>query len=228
MRPTVVERWEALCCPPVPSPSSSPTSRVRRALGGAPKAMAIAVPRHYELLDDSITKHGGVRPVEQGEGDSVVGGVRPSVRRRRRRPRCPACLRRRTWPEGGPAAGAHGRPHRRSTAARRAQLLRPDRHPLRPHPLDRFGGQGLVSDARQRLVVAELPAGVARRPRGAPAQGSRPAGAGLAARPRGISRPPAAAFARRVRHNLPVHLTPLIGRRTESPTWRPGSATTGS
>ena len=32
-----------------------------------------AIARHYELLDAAITLHGGVRPVEQGEGDSVVG-----------------------------------------------------------------------------------------------------------------------------------------------------------
>jgi len=38
-----------------------------------PEAMAVAVPRHYELLDEAIARHGGVRPVEQGEGDSVVG-----------------------------------------------------------------------------------------------------------------------------------------------------------
>ena len=35
-------------------------------------ALAAAVPRHYELLDHAIASHGGVRPVEQGEGDSVV------------------------------------------------------------------------------------------------------------------------------------------------------------
>ena len=39
----------------------------------APDAMGRAVPRHYYLLDEAITSHGGVRPVEQGEGDSVVG-----------------------------------------------------------------------------------------------------------------------------------------------------------
>ena len=37
-----------------------------------PEALAVAVPRHYEILDEAITAHGGVRPVEQGEGDSVV------------------------------------------------------------------------------------------------------------------------------------------------------------
>ncbi|TIN49186.1 MAG: adenylate/guanylate cyclase domain-containing protein, partial [Mesorhizobium sp.] len=41
--------------------------------------MGAAIARHYELLDAAITLHGGVRPVEQGEGDSVVGAfARPS------------------------------------------------------------------------------------------------------------------------------------------------------
>ena len=35
-------------------------------------AMPAAVSRHYEILEEAIAAHGGVRPVEQGEGDSVV------------------------------------------------------------------------------------------------------------------------------------------------------------
>jgi predicted ATPase/class 3 adenylate cyclase len=35
-------------------------------------AMAAAVARHYEILDAVVTEHGGMRPVEQGEGDSTV------------------------------------------------------------------------------------------------------------------------------------------------------------
>ncbi|MGH3898279.1 MAG: LuxR C-terminal-related transcriptional regulator [Pseudonocardiaceae bacterium] len=38
----------------------------------APEAMSAAVGRHYELLDEAIARHGGVRPLEQGEGDSAV------------------------------------------------------------------------------------------------------------------------------------------------------------
>jgi predicted ATPase/class 3 adenylate cyclase/DNA-binding CsgD family transcriptional regulator len=34
--------------------------------------MAAAVARHYEILDAAVTRHGGVRPLEQGEGDSLV------------------------------------------------------------------------------------------------------------------------------------------------------------
>ena len=35
-------------------------------------AMAAAIARHYELLASAVSAHGGVRPVEQGEGDSIV------------------------------------------------------------------------------------------------------------------------------------------------------------
>jgi predicted ATPase/class 3 adenylate cyclase len=44
-----------------------------------PTRMSLGVSRHYEILDDVIAAHGGVRPVEQGEGDSVVAAfARPS------------------------------------------------------------------------------------------------------------------------------------------------------
>src|SRR5260370_27448 len=36
------------------------------------EAMAQAVRRHYEIVGDAVARNGGVRPVEQGEGDSVV------------------------------------------------------------------------------------------------------------------------------------------------------------
>jgi predicted ATPase/class 3 adenylate cyclase/DNA-binding CsgD family transcriptional regulator len=39
----------------------------------APEAMASAIDRHYELLGEAIGRHGGAQPIEQGEGDSVVG-----------------------------------------------------------------------------------------------------------------------------------------------------------
>jgi predicted ATPase/class 3 adenylate cyclase len=38
----------------------------------AADAMGAAIRRHYRLLDAAIALHGGVRPQEQGEGDSVV------------------------------------------------------------------------------------------------------------------------------------------------------------
>jgi class 3 adenylate cyclase len=38
----------------------------------ASEAMGAAIRRHYQLLDAAVALHGGVRPQEQGEGDSVV------------------------------------------------------------------------------------------------------------------------------------------------------------
>jgi class 3 adenylate cyclase len=38
-----------------------------------PDAMAEAVAHHYDILDEAITQHSGLRPTEQGEGDTVVG-----------------------------------------------------------------------------------------------------------------------------------------------------------
>ena len=38
-----------------------------------PEAMASAVAQSYAALDRAIVEHDGVRPIEQGEGDSVVG-----------------------------------------------------------------------------------------------------------------------------------------------------------
>ncbi len=35
-------------------------------------AMELAVKRHYEIIDQLVTRHGGMRPEEQGEGDSTV------------------------------------------------------------------------------------------------------------------------------------------------------------
>ena len=39
----------------------------------APTLMGAAIARHYEILDVAVATHGGVRPQEQGEGDSIVG-----------------------------------------------------------------------------------------------------------------------------------------------------------
>jgi class 3 adenylate cyclase len=38
----------------------------------APTVMPEAIARHYEILDEAIARHAGVRPVQQGEGDSVL------------------------------------------------------------------------------------------------------------------------------------------------------------
>lgn len=38
----------------------------------APDEMSAIVSRHYQILDAAVVAHGGVRPQEQGEGDSIV------------------------------------------------------------------------------------------------------------------------------------------------------------
>ena len=43
-----------------------------RLWANAPTAMPDAIARHDEILDEVIARHRGVRPVEQGEGESVV------------------------------------------------------------------------------------------------------------------------------------------------------------
>ena len=43
-----------------------------RAWESGPDDMAAGVARHYELLDRAVVAHDGYRPIEQGEGDSMV------------------------------------------------------------------------------------------------------------------------------------------------------------
>jgi class 3 adenylate cyclase len=57
---------------------------VRRLWDSGDAAVAQAIARHYETLDIAITANCGSRPVEQGEGDSVVAAFeRPSDAARR-------------------------------------------------------------------------------------------------------------------------------------------------
>ncbi len=50
-----------------------------RAWQAAPEAMTAPVARHYEILDSAIAVHGGMRPQEQGEGDSIVAVFRTAA-----------------------------------------------------------------------------------------------------------------------------------------------------
>ena len=73
-------------------------------------AMAHAIARHYELLDAAISSHDGVRPLEQGEGDSVVAAFsRASTRCGAAR--CAARPLLEPWPMES-TEGAHGGAHR--------------------------------------------------------------------------------------------------------------------
>ena len=87
-------------------------------VGGAPEAMAVAIARHYELLDEAIVGHGGVRPVEQGEGDSVVGAFSRASDAVAAAVAAQRAFARRAVAGGRRAAGADGGAHRRGAAAR--------------------------------------------------------------------------------------------------------------
>ena len=51
-----------------------------RAWTADPDGAVSAVVRHYEILDSVVARHGGFRPIDQGEGDSIVAAfARPSA-----------------------------------------------------------------------------------------------------------------------------------------------------
>lgn len=63
-------------------------------------AMPRAVARHYEILDEAIARHGGARPVEQGEGDSVVAAFTRAADALAAALEAQRALLREEWPEG--------------------------------------------------------------------------------------------------------------------------------
>ena len=118
-----------------------------------PDAMAAAIARHYEVLDDAIAAHNGVRPVEQGEGDSVVGAFA-------RASDALAAARRRAARAAAPRPGRTARELavRMAIHTGEAELrdegnyFGPDRHPLRAPASDRRrrAGARLGRDRRPR------------------------------------------------------------------------------
>jgi predicted ATPase/class 3 adenylate cyclase/DNA-binding CsgD family transcriptional regulator len=126
---------------------------------GDEELMRAAIARHCELLGAAIELHGGVRPVEEGEGDSVVGAFgRPSdavaaaldVQR---------AFAEESWPDGGVLrvrlalhtgeAQLRGQGGYRGRAVSRGARLRAVAH----------GGQTVLSDATRDLVADRLPSG---------------------------------------------------------------------
>jgi class 3 adenylate cyclase len=76
-----------------------------------PEAMATAIARHYEILERAISDAGGVRPVEQGEGDSVVGAFSRASDAVAAAVAAQRALAAEAWPEGAVLRGADGRAH---------------------------------------------------------------------------------------------------------------------
>ena len=103
-----------------------------------PEAMAVAIARHYELLDDAIVGAQRRAPGRAGRRRQRGRRVRPGVRRARRRGRRAArAARRAVARRRATLARADGDPHRRGRAPRRGQLLRADGDPLRTAAGDR-------------------------------------------------------------------------------------------
>ena len=124
-------------------------------------AMPAAVSRHYEILEEAIAAHGGVRPVEQGEGDSVVGAFSRASDAVAAGLRAQQLLGAERWPDGIPLAvrmAIHtGEAQLRDEgnyfglAVIRCARLRSCGH----------GGQVLITDVTASLVADRLPDGAA-------------------------------------------------------------------
>jgi predicted ATPase/class 3 adenylate cyclase/DNA-binding CsgD family transcriptional regulator len=180
----------------------------------APEVMPAVIARHYELLDDAIAAHGGQRPQEQGEGDSVVavftdaaGALRAAVDAQRAlavEPWADALdVRVRMAIHVGQTVKRNAMNYVGSTIIRCARLR-----------ACAYGGQIVVSDAAAALIRSSLPDGVSLVSLGSHRLKDldvaehvyQVAAPGLVR-----SFPPLRSLAAG-RHNLPLQATPLIGR----------------
>jgi class 3 adenylate cyclase len=125
-----------------------------------PDAMGDAVADSYAILDVAIARHDGVRPVEQGEGDSVVGAFSRASDALAAALEAQLALRSHLWPDGlelrvrialhSADAQLRDEGNYFGLALSRCARLRAIAH----------GGQTLVSRATHDLVVDALPEGV--------------------------------------------------------------------
>ncbi|MFI5003408.1 MAG: LuxR C-terminal-related transcriptional regulator [Solirubrobacterales bacterium] len=125
------------------------------------EAMAQAVPAHYELLSDAVGRHGGVRPVEQGEGDSIVAAFSRASDAVAAALEAQRALSARVWPDGlrlrvrialhTAEAQLRDEGNYFGVALSRCARLRAIAH----------GGQTLLSRGVHDLVLERLPEGVA-------------------------------------------------------------------
>ena len=183
----------------------------------APDAMAVAVPLYDELLDAAIVAHGGIRPIEHGEGERVLAAFSQASDAVDAAIAAQQAFAGERWPEGvelrvrivlhtGEAQLGDRRNYGGPTLNRAARL-RDSGH----------GGQILASAATAELVADRLPADTTLRDLGRH-------------RLRDLERPehiwqvvhaalpatfPPLRSLDAFEHNLPVQLTPLIGRARE-------------
>ncbi|HEY7043248.1 MAG TPA: LuxR C-terminal-related transcriptional regulator [Nocardioidaceae bacterium] len=180
----------------------------------SPDAMTVAIARHYELLDGAISAHGGVRPVEQGEGDSVVGAFGRSSDAIAAALAAQQALLSEPWPEGGTLrvrmaihtgeAQLRGDGNYFGQPVIRCARIRATGH----------GGQVLLSDATAALVADHLPADAALLDLGLHRLKDlgRPDRVWQLVHPDLPAEHPPLRSLDSFRHNLPSQVTPLIGR----------------
>jgi predicted ATPase/class 3 adenylate cyclase/DNA-binding CsgD family transcriptional regulator len=179
-----------------------------------PEAMDAALARHGALLEEAIHSHGGVRPVEQGGARSVVAAFGRAVDAVAAALAAQQALVAERWPAGvelRARMGLHtGEAH-----------VRNDRSYF-GHTLDRatriravgHGGQVLVSAATATLVADRVPADASLEDLGFHRLNDlgRPEHVWQVIHPELPATFPALRSLDTFRHNLPVQLTPLIGR----------------
>ncbi|MBV8992294.1 MAG: adenylate/guanylate cyclase domain-containing protein [Pseudonocardiales bacterium] len=125
-----------------------------------PQAMRAAIARHYEVLDAVICRHGGVRPVEQGEGDSVVAAFARASDAIAAAVEIQRAFVREPWPAGASL--------RVRMALHTGEALRRDEGNYFGQAIIRcarlraiaHGGQTVVSRTTRDLSLDRLPAGV--------------------------------------------------------------------
>ena len=182
-----------------------------------PDAMAAAIARHYELLDEAVRAHAGVRPVEQGEGDSIVAAFSRASDAVLAAVDAQRALQAETWPTASPLK-VRMAIHTGETRLRDegnyvgGSIVRTARLRAVAH-----GGQVLVSSATHDLVVDDLPAPVELLDLGTHRLKdlARPEHVWQLAHPEIESDFPPLASLDSVPNNLPVPLSTFIGRFDE-------------
>jgi predicted ATPase/class 3 adenylate cyclase/DNA-binding CsgD family transcriptional regulator len=183
----------------------------------SPQAMAVAIPRHYELLDAAIVGHGGVRPIEQGEGDSVVGAFSRASDAVAAAVAAQQALAAEPWPAGA-ALRVRVAVHTGEAQIRdHGYYLGPTLNRCARIRATGHGGQVLVSAATAALVTDRLPAQAALVDLGLHRLKDlgRPEHLWQLVHPDLPSSFPALRSLDLFHHNLPIQLTPLIGRGSE-------------
>jgi predicted ATPase/class 3 adenylate cyclase/DNA-binding CsgD family transcriptional regulator len=179
--------------------------------------MASAIARHYELLDAAVTRHGGVRPLEQGEGDSVVAAFDNPAAALASALEAQRAFATEAWPEGcrlririavhtGDAQLREDRFYVGRTVIRCARL-RAVAH----------GGQTVLSGATRDLLSDQLPDGATARDLGFHRLKdlSQPERVWQLCHPDLPDEFPPLRSLNAVAHNLPVQLTSFVGREAE-------------